>query len=80
MKIFSGHKYRVSNYLCTRFEIVSHLVEQSPGLLGILLVTDVAVSEADAEGGQEVHEEGTVEILAELVQHEPANIVSVGPG
>ena len=32
------------------------------------------------ELGQEVHEEGTVEILAELVQHEPGNIVSVRSG
>ena len=30
--------------------------------------------------GEEVHEEGTVEILAELVQHEPGNIVSVRSG
>ena len=77
MKIFSGHKYRASNYLSTGFEIVSHLVEQGPGLLGVLLVADVAVSEADAEGGQEVHEEGAVEILAELVQHEPVAQLAV---
>ena len=77
MKIFSSHKYRASKYLCTGFEIVSHLVEQGPGLLGVLLVADVAVSEADAEGGQEVHEEGAVEILAELVQHEPVAQLAV---
>ena len=40
----------------------------------------MTVSEADAEGGEEVHEEGAVEILAELVQHKPANMVSVRSG
>ena len=40
----------------------------------------MTVSEADAEGGEEVHEEGAVEILAELVQHKPGNIVCVRSG